>query len=204
MFPTTIGSTLLRAVSPIGTRDLLNGGYITISTPASATAMQKSVAELTMVIYHHRGSPKLWIVVPPAENGKLENHIRHVFADMLGEGQGGGLCSQFVKHLSLWITPDLLQSWGIKFHQVLLREKQMLFLFPSSYYWGVSTGFSVIEMKAIAGPKWELNGYRFCAPSNPLCKAVQPNAVVFTISQKAIDGTRSIFFSLEDCDRRLN
>lgn len=146
--------------------------------------MQKSVAELATVIYHHRGSPRLWIVVPPTEHSNLERRIREEFQPELGEGY----CSQFVKHLSLWITPDLLREWGMGFIQVLQEEKQMLFLFPSSYYWGMSTGFSIVEMKAVAGPRWELSDYRFCNPGYPLCKTAQPNGLIFTISQKDIDG----------------
>jgi hypothetical protein len=38
----------------------------------------------------------------------------------------------------------------------------MLFLFPGTYFWGMSTGFSIVEAKAVAGPKWVLGGYRFC------------------------------------------
>jgi hypothetical protein len=189
-FPTATGNTVPRAASPIGCRDLLSGNYITISSPGSATAVQKSVGQLTTIIYHHCGRPRLWIVVPPAEHSKLESRIREIFRDKLGEG----CCSQFVKHLSLWITPDLLREWGVVFTQVLQQEKQTLFLFPSSYYCGMSTGFSIVETKAIAGPRWELNGYRFCGPSYPLCIAAQPNCVVFTLSQRAIDGKQTTGF----------
>jgi hypothetical protein len=184
MFPTTYGATVLRTVSPIGTRDVLGGNFITISTASSATAMQKPVAELTTILYHHRGAPRLWIVVPPVESAKLESCVRRVFDEELGGVEEKGCCSQFVKHLNLWVTPGLLRSWGVRFTQVLLREKQMLFFFPRSYFWGMSTGFSIVEAKAVAGPKWVLGGYRFCRAGYALCKP----AVVFAIEQKAIDG----------------
>jgi hypothetical protein len=202
MFPATHGA-VLRAVAPIGTRDLLGGQFVTISTAGSATCVQKSVAQLITVFYHHRGQPKLWIVVPPADGEMLEDMVREIFKDELGLSEqlapgGKRLCSQFVKHLDLWITPELLRSWGVRFTQVLLREKQMMFIFPGSYYWGLSKGFNIVEAKAVAGPKWTLDGYRFCEGAYRLCKP----KIVFVIQQKAIDGKcLSLFcFSVEDAD----
>jgi hypothetical protein len=161
MFPTTYGATVLRAVSPIGTRDMLRGNFITISTSGSATAMQKSVAELATILYRHRGALRLWIVVPPAESAKLESCVRGVFGEELGHVEEKGCCGQFVKHLNLWVAPGLLRSWSVRFTQVLLREEQMLFLFPGSYFWGMSTGFGIVDAKAVPGSKWVLGGYRF-------------------------------------------
>ena len=74
-FPIATGNTVPRVASPIGCRDLLSCNYITISNPGSATAMQKSVGQLTTIIYHHRGRPWLWIVVPHAEHSKLSRNI---------------------------------------------------------------------------------------------------------------------------------
>lgn len=76
--------------------------------------MQKSIAQLTTVIYNHRGGLKLWIVEPPAESSKLEARIRENFQDELVKGEKH--CSQFVKHLSLWITPWLAAGLGCKLH----------------------------------------------------------------------------------------
>lgn len=153
--------------------------------------MSKSVVNLTTVVYHHRGSPRLWIVVPPVEHSKLEARIWKTFRDEFAEE---GYCSQFVRHLSLWITPALLREWGVGFIQVLQEEKQILFFFPSSYYWGFSTGFSIVEMKAVAGNRWEVGGYRFCDHGEQryaLCKKAQPNGITFAISQREIDGKDS-------------
>jgi hypothetical protein len=187
-FPTTAASAILRQTSPIGTRDLLNGNYITVSTPGSAITMSKSVAQLTTVTYHHRGSPRLWIIVPPSEHGKLEARLWNEFRDELVGGKGG--CSQFVRHLGLWVTPALLREWDVGFIQVVQEEKQMLFFFPSSYFWGFSTGFGIVEMKAVAGKSWEVGGNRFCdhgEHGHSLCKKAQPNGITFSISQREID-----------------
>jgi hypothetical protein len=184
MFPTTYGATVLRAVSPIGTRNVLSGNFITISTSGSATVMQKSVTELTTILSHYRGAPRLWIVVPPVESAKLESCVRGMFGEKLGHVEEKGCCGQFVKHLNLWVTPGLLRSWSVRFTQVLLREKQMLFLFPESYFWGMSTGFGIVEAKAVLGSKWVLGGCRFCRAGYALCKP----AVVSAIEQKAIGG----------------
>jgi hypothetical protein len=89
---------------------MLGGNFITISTSGSAAAMQKSVAELTTILYHHRGAPRLWIVVPPVESAKLESCVMGVFEGELGDVEEKGCCSQFVKHLNLWVTPGLLRS----------------------------------------------------------------------------------------------
>jgi len=139
--------------------------------------MQKSIAQLTTVIYNHRGGLKLWIVEPPAESSKLEARIRENFQDELGKEEKH--CSQFVKHLSLWITPWLAAGLGCKLHPSPAGGEQMVFFFPSSYYRGMSTGSSIVEIKAVTGKTWEVGEYRFCGAEYPLCEAVLGNGIVF-------------------------
>jgi len=64
----------------------------------------------------------------------------------------------------------------------------------------MSMGLSIVEMKAVAGPLWELEGLRFCGPNYPLCKAAQPNGVAFTISQQDIDGEETAGFEVSGAD----
>jgi hypothetical protein len=106
----------------------------------------------------------------------FEQWIRSEFGEDLGNQQ----CSQFVKHLSLWITPHLLDSWGVSYVKILQTEKQMLLVFPHTYYWGFSTGFGIAEIRYVRGGHWLRDDYQSCLLRNNRCRAAYA-------SEQAID-----------------
>ena len=138
---------------------------VQVNTAGSPLQVETSIAGLTVAIYHHRGDPFYWIIVPPVAKLAFEAKIRAEFREEIGDGE----CSRFVNHLSLWITPDRLKTWNIDFFQITQGAGQLLFLFPGTYFWGWSRGHNILEMKNHTGPEWNCGDYKFCSLMNKLC-----------------------------------
>jgi JmjC domain, hydroxylase len=138
---------------------------VQVNTACSPLQVETSIAGLTVIVYHYRGRPFNWIIVPPVAKLAFEAKIRAEFLEEIGVGE----CSRFVHHLSLWVTPERLRIWNIKFFQVTQKAGQLLFLFSGAYFWGWSNGHDVLEMKTRTGAKWDCGDYRFCNFRNNLC-----------------------------------
>ncbi len=140
-----------------------------IHTAGSVTLVQTPLAGLMQVIYHHRGAAQMWIVVPPGENVKLEVMLRKMFnigIPTVAE------CPQFLRHLSVFLTEDLLRSWDIFFIQVRLEEGRSMIVFEGTYFWGHSTGFAILESKHLPGPYFVFDRHNLCSPEKQLCSGV--------------------------------
>jgi hypothetical protein len=178
--------SLLRKLSNLSGFGTLSSTLINIATAGSVTEIQTSIAQLTTIIYHHRGSPRLWLVVPPQERAKFERKIRDTFEEKLGNSSK---CSQFVKHLSIFVTPDMLKIWDVKFIQVYQIARQLVILSPLAYFWGYSTGHSIIETRNWTGSSWDLRGYQFCGLDSQFCQdAHTPDKPILHITQQHLDG----------------
>lgn len=103
---------------------------VQINTSGSPLQVETSITGLKVVIYHHRGLPFNWVIVPPMAKLAFEAKIRAEFLEEIGYGE----CSRFVHHLSLWITPERLSIWNIKFFRISQSAGQLLFLFPGAYF----------------------------------------------------------------------
>jgi hypothetical protein len=165
-FPVRIPDKAFRALCVEAGTTHLYSSEITIATSGSPIPVRTSIADLTTIYFHHRGSPRHWIIVPPPEKTKLEDHIRREFK--LNSFEQG--CSQLMSHLSLWLTPELLTRWDVTFFQVTQHTDQLFVIFPQSYYFGYSRGFSIIESKFHARPSWNHKEYRSCNLNIPICR----------------------------------
>lgn len=154
-----------------------------VHTAGSAISVQTSLANFVTIFYNHRGQPFNWIIVPDNQKAALEDHIRRAFSEELG----GRECSQFVTHMSLWLTLRLLSGWKIEFSEVTLKEHQLLFVFPGAYYWGFSSGYSIMEKRYHAGDNWGGDNYRFCSVKSPLCTIAHTKMVPFYLKRKIPD-----------------
>jgi hypothetical protein len=144
----------------------LYGSYINIACAGSPLPVRSAVADLTTIYFHHRGSPRHWIVIPPTSKIAFEDRIRTEYNSEIPTP----LCSQFIRHLRIWISPDTLKEWGIDFLEITQEKYQLLFIFPGSYYYGYSAGFSIVESKIHAGEHWKYNGYIFCDIGSKSCQ----------------------------------
>jgi hypothetical protein len=189
-FPFSQGARILQSITNNPGCNGIGSSHIGIYTASSITNIHTSVAELMTIIYHHRGAPQIWIVVPPTERLRLEDLIRSIFGTELKDNKE---CSQFIEHLSIFVTPDLLQASGINYFKVRQEEKQTMIVFPGTYISSYSTGFAVLESRYMTGPQWAFDQYRFCYPANRLCeRANQSNKPLLKITPQDLQSKQSV------------
>ncbi|KAK2628746.1 hypothetical protein QTJ16_001849 [Diplocarpon rosae] len=139
----------------------LNDLQVTVATAASPIPIKTTLAASTTMYFHHQGRARHWIVIPPKAAADFEKKLVSKLG--LEEGKIGALCAHFVEHLCLWIKPNVLLDWGIVFYEFLQEAGQLVFFPPGSYFYGYSTGFSIIEEKIHAGENWNYDDCRFCS-----------------------------------------
>lgn len=147
--------------------------FIHINSPGSPIPIETSIASLVTLKYHHRGSPINWIVVSPQAKTNFESKIREEFKQSITDPE----CSQFIKHLNLWLIPAMLDLWHIKYFRMTQNQGQLLFLFPDAYYWGWCPGQSIVETKYHAGTQWDCRSYAFCNLRSSLCASAHDGQI---------------------------
>jgi hypothetical protein len=120
-----------------------------------------------MMYFHHRGAPRRWVIIPPVEKIKFENKMRLV----VGGEYGDSRCSQFIRHMRVWIQTEVLKSWGIQFFEVTQHAQELVFFFPGTYFYGFSEGLSIMESKLHAGIRLDRDAYKYCDASSGFCKS---------------------------------
>ncbi|MCJ1444044.1 MAG: hypothetical protein MMC23_004544 [Stictis urceolatum] len=138
--------------------------YPGIHTPQIFVTAQKSgdhSARTEISIYRH---PNVWITVAPTHLDRFETAIRKEF------GIDRALCSQFLRHRYLWISPDFLVRHGI-LHSVVLQEQgQTIVVLPKAYQWGLNAGPNVAEAVNWSDNPVKIGDYtacsQLCSPGN--------------------------------------
>jgi hypothetical protein len=139
---------ILRSIDKNPGYNGIGSSHINIYIAGAITNIH-TIAELMTITYHHRGTPWIWIVVPPKEKLRLEVKVRSSFGIELKENRD---CSQAISYSSVFLRPDLLQTWGINYFQARQEERQTMIELPGIYISGYSTGFAVLENRYITGP----------------------------------------------------
>lgn len=168
-FPIHGNSPALRSLAQEADWTGLKSHIGTITTPGSLIHVHTSIANTQIHYYNHQGSPINWLVVPPSDRDTFELRIRNVFAAEIDLE-----CSQFINHLSLWLSPDLLKSWGIEYRQISQEARQIVVIFPGSYVWAWASGFTILEKSAHACANWSFENYKFCNLQSNLCRKAHP------------------------------
>jgi hypothetical protein len=111
--------------------------------------------------YLHAGAPKFWVVVPPSERDRLE---RWLLEHYTGERPP---CSQFVRHMSVWVPVEVLERWAITYVGVEQQPGELVVTALGSYYEGWNAGWNVAEAVNYGdgASAARVRGYRYCRQS---------------------------------------
>lgn len=115
--------------------------------------------KLLAVNYLVCGSPKIWVVIAPADADLLEEL-------MLKLNRQEPLCDQSVGHSYSWISTKLLDEAGIRYSAVSVGPGQAAIIGPGVYHQGFNTGRNIAEAKNYADDTWSPNG---CKPCHSTC-----------------------------------
>ncbi|KAI9831165.1 MAG: lysine (K)-specific demethylase [Phylliscum demangeonii] len=101
--------------------------------------------ELFSLNHLRRGAPKRWIVVAPKDRTQMEAHMRAYHQEIWTKRCGPPRCSQFARHLSLWVPLETLALWEVPFTFVVLRAGEVIVTAPGAYPAGWNGGENVAE-----------------------------------------------------------
>jgi len=111
--------------------------------------------DLYAINFHHHGAPKQWYCVPPAAAHKLELVAARLFEEQ------SNCCSQFMRHKTCMINPEVCRAYGVTVHSMLQTERDIIVVFPHAYHSGFNHGFNIAESTNFALPRWVEHGKRF-------------------------------------------
>lgn len=124
--------------------------YLYLGNPYTLFALHQEDYCALSLNYHHHGAPKMWRVTCPLDFDKVEGLVRRA-EDLL---PGEKLCSQHVRHASVFLSRGALELAGVR--SILVRQQQgeMIITWPLSYHQGWNEGASVCEAIAYGSASW--------------------------------------------------
>jgi hypothetical protein len=134
--------------------------------------------------YLHRGASKFWIVVLPAAAGRLQAFMERYAP--LRKRAGGGRCSQFMRHVSQWVSLGALKAWSIPYTLVEQRMGDLIMTAPCAYHQGRNSGANVAEAVNWGDgcSQQRLADYKACRPSCVSDKEYKPIRLQWQPSQE--------------------
>jgi hypothetical protein len=124
--------------------------------------------------YLHAGASKFWVVVPPSERDRLERRLLEHYDGARPP------CSQFVRHMSVWVPVEVLERWGIAHVGIKQRPGDLFVMAPSAYHQGWNAGWNVAETinYGDGASATRVRGYRHCKPTCPIRRTdIWPEAI---------------------------
>lgn len=104
---------------------------------------------------------KRWIVIPPNQRSLLESRLRSSNFTKMKQ------CSQFVRHLNIYISTHLLDAWSISYCAFFQHANEIVILRPKTYHQGFSCGYTLAEAVNYADSGWDVEDYSECSKSCP-------------------------------------
>jgi hypothetical protein len=110
----------------------------------------------------HHGAGKFWIVVPLAAAGRLLAFMERYAP--LCKGARGGRCSQYMRHVSLWVSLGALKVWSIPYALVEQRMGGLIVTAFCAYHqgWGSSANVSEAVNWGDGCSQQQLADYKAC------------------------------------------
>ena len=110
--------------------------------------------DLHSINYLHYGAPKTWYCVPPQYGYLLEAAAKELFPHI------ASWCSNFMRHKTCLISPNILDKLGVPYQKVVQEERNAIIVFPYAYHSGFNHGFNIAESTNFAVKRWIEYGKR--------------------------------------------
>jgi hypothetical protein len=138
--------------------------YASNSAFGSVFLMHIEDHRLFSLNYHHRGASKFWVIVAPSSAALVESCLATYIPEMWGPKQQVPCCSQFVRHMSVWVALETLNEWGISYEVVEQRPGDLIITVPGAYHQGFNAGANLNEAMNYGDDAVieRLAGYRKC------------------------------------------
>ncbi|KAL9610858.1 MAG: hypothetical protein Q9167_004463 [Letrouitia subvulpina] len=125
-----------------------------------ATSFRLSPLGAYSVHYLHYGANTTWTITSPYFTTSLAENIHRKTGyygpkSPVTKPYNPPGCSEFVKHLTLYLYEKTLEDWGVEHTRVLQQPGEVLIIFPFAYYQNYSNGFNITEAASYANERWK-------------------------------------------------
>jgi len=132
----------------------VNKPYVYFGMWKSSFGWHVEDMDLYSINYLHHGMPKTWYVVAPCNGHLLEKAAREIFPNI------ASWCTNFMRHKTCVISPDVLEKFKIPYQKVVQEENNAIIVFPYAYHSGFNHGFNIAEAVNFATKRWIEYGKR--------------------------------------------
>lgn len=124
-----------------------------------ATSFRLSPLGAYSIHYLHCGANTTWTVASPFFTTTLAENIHRKTGyygprSPVTKPYNPPGCSEFVKHLALYLYEKTLGDWGVEYTQVAQQPGEIMIVFPFAYYQNYNNGFNIMETTAYANERW--------------------------------------------------
>jgi hypothetical protein len=162
--------------------------YLYLGNPYTLFALHQEDYCALSLNFHHKGAPKMWRVTCPFDFDKVESLIARTEGLLNGEY----MCSQKVRHSSVFVSEGAFELAGVR--SILVRQKpgEMIVTWPLAYHQGWNEGANVCEAIAYGTESWKMGFikggemvYRACGK-----KCLGTKGIPITLDFDSDDGDR--------------
>lgn len=139
---------------------------------------------LYSINYLHFGKPKQWYVIPAKDGPELEKYAKQMFPTEFKK------CSQFLRHKTTLIKPDLIKQRHIRVTRVVQNPGEFVIVLPYAYHSGFNHGFNCAEAVNFATKRWFEYGHQaktcFCHPDTVHFDMIELENRLYAFNQKKL------------------
>lgn len=126
----------------------VNTAYLYLGMWKATFAWHLEDVDLYSINYIHFGAPKQWYSISQADARQFEKVMRDVWPT------DSKNCSQFLRHKTYLISPNLLKEKGITVNRLVHNEGEFVITFPYGYHSGYNLGYNCAESVNFATEAW--------------------------------------------------
>ena len=126
----------------------VNTAYLYLGMWKATFAWHLEDVDLYSINYIHFGAPKQWYSISQEDARKFEK----VMCDVWPTDSKN--CSQFLRHKTYLISPNLLKERGITVNRLVHNEGEFVITFPYGYHSGYNLGYNCAESVNFATEAW--------------------------------------------------
>lgn len=104
--------------------------------------------DLHLINFLHFGAPKQWYAIPQSQHEKFYLIMAEAFPEDSKQ------CSEFLRHKTFVLSPQYLESKGIKVNKVTHHKNEFIITFPYGYHAGFNYDYNLAESVNFALEDW--------------------------------------------------
>jgi hypothetical protein len=127
----------------------VNTAYLYLGMWKSTFAWHLEDVDLYSINYIHFGAPKQWYSISQEDARRFETAMKSIWPT------DAKSCSQFLRHKTYLVSPQMLQSqFNIRVNKLVHHEGEFVITYPYGYHSGYNLGYNCAESVNFATEAW--------------------------------------------------